>query len=76
MYFGQWSAKTHKPHGKGMFWSKRGPYVGCFENGVVSNGRFLSFGNDKSESFCLGNKIDVAERECTWYNVGGEVKKR
>lgn len=75
MYFGQWSAKTKKPHGKGIFWAKFGPFIGYFENGALDKGRSIDFGNEKSDKFCLGNKTDDTDGDSTDYYQGGKIER-
>lgn len=47
-YFGECSAKNHKPHGKGLFFSRDRIRINNFKNGAVVDGKGLTIFLNKS----------------------------
>ena len=49
-YFGEWSPKTDKPHGRGIWFGGNAVRVGYFKDGEIARGKVLTIVNDNTGS--------------------------
>jgi hypothetical protein len=76
LYFGEWSAKTHKPHGIGLFFLNHKIVMQHFKNGAEADGIFLTLMLDKSFAE-LGNQTKTPESiktTSTFYFEDGRIE--